>query len=182
MCDVGSNAGWVFRGYVAHQPNRLLAPFGIGSLGSAFPLGLGAKLAMPDKKVAVVTGDGGFQYTMNEIATALMENIPVVVVVLNDGYLGANRGLAENVFDERYMWVKINDPDFAAIARAYGAKGERVEKPGDLIQLSNARFESNTVYVVDVPIDYKFCYPGIGTGPNYKWEPRLWPSDPVGTS
>jgi acetolactate synthase-1/2/3 large subunit len=159
----------------------MLAPFGIGALGTAFPMGLGAKLAMPDKKVAIVTGDGGFQYTMNEIATALKEDIPVVVVVLNDGHLGANRGLAENIFDERYMWVDINNPAFAEVAKAYGAEGERVEQPGDLTAAIQRGFDSNMVYVIDAPIDYKFLYPGTGTGPSYKWEPRVWPADPVGT-
>lgn len=174
VTDVGSNTGYTFRGMTVRRPQRLLAPYGVGSLGSAYPMALGAKLAEPDNDVVVITGDGGFQYTMNEIATGVREQLPVTVVVLNDGFLNSARKNQEACYGDS-VWGELNNPDFAAIARAYGADGERVEEPGGVAAAVARGKESGGTYVVDVAIDPEFPYPATGAGPVPIWEPRTWP-------
>jgi acetolactate synthase-1/2/3 large subunit len=180
VTDVGNNAAWVIQGFQALAPNRLLMPNGLGALGTAFPLALGAKLADPAADVLCVTGDGGFHYTLTELATAVQQDIPVVVVVLNDGFLGANRGIAEHIFGGRYQWVAINDPDFVALARAFGADGERVQEPGAIADAVRRGLKARIPYVVDLAIDPTIPYPQTGHGA-VRWAPVLWPKDPTGS-
>ncbi len=174
VTDVGSNTGYTFRGLTVRRPRRLLAPYGVGSLGSAYPMALGAKLAEPDTDVVVVTGDGGFQYTLNEIATGVREQLPVTIVVLNDGFLNSARMNQEACYGDS-VWGELNNPDFAAIARAYGAEGERVEQPGGVAAAVARGKASGGTYVVDVAVDPGFPYPATGAGPVPVWEARTWP-------
>lgn len=174
VTDVGSNTGYTFRGLLVRRPQRLLAPYGVGSLGSAYPMALGAKLAEPDTDVIVITGDGGFQYTLNEIATGLREHLPVTIVVLNDGYLNSARHNQEACYGDS-VWSTLHNPDFVALARAYGAEGERVERPADVADAVRRAIASKTTYVLDVATEPSFGYPATGAGPVPVWEPRTWP-------
>ena len=180
VTDTGNNTGWVFQGTISSRPHRLLTSFGLGFLGAGFPMGLGAKLAEPDSNVVVAMGDGGFQYATNEIATALKYDLPITVVVFNDGYLGANNGF-QNYLYGRTAWVDLNNPDYAALSKAYGGSGERIDRPEQLAEAVRRGIESNTVYVIDAPINPEFGYPATGAGPTVRWEPRQWPADVVGT-
>lgn len=178
VVDAGSNTSWVFQGTVMRKPRKLLAPFGVGNLGSAFPLGLGAKLAGPESNVVVLTGDGGFHYTFNEISTAMREGIPVVAVVLNNGFYGSNLGFMNTLYGHA-EWVTLANPDFAAIARAYGGYGETVSAPDQVGSAVRRALESGLPSFIDVPINPDYGYAATGAGPTIKWEPRLWPGDPT---
>jgi acetolactate synthase I/II/III large subunit len=180
VSDAGNNTGWVFQGTTAERSRRLVTTFGAGVLGAGFPMALGVKLARPETNVVVGVGDGGFGYAHNEIAFALRENIPVTVVVFNDSALGANKGFMTNLYGQP-SWTALNNPDFVALARAYGADGERVEDAGDLNAAVKRGVGSGTVYVIDVPIGEAYEYPATGTGGKVKWPPRQWPADVIGT-
>ncbi|GCD91113.1 acetolactate synthase, large subunit, biosynthetic type [Nocardioides sp. LS1] len=180
VSDSGNNTGWMFQGTTANRSRRLTASFGAGVLGPGLPMALGVKLARPDSNVVVGVGDGGFGYSHNEIALALRENIPVTVVVFNDGALGANKGFMEYLYGKP-SWTDLNNPDFVALARAYGADGERVEDAGDLDAALKRGVGSGTLYVIDVPIGEEFEYPATGPGGKVKWPPRQWPGDVIGT-
>lgn len=180
VTDTGNNTGWVFQGTISTQQHRLLLSFGAGVLGAGFPMGIGAKLAEPDKNVVVALGDGGFQYATNEIPTALRHNLPITVVVFNDGYYGANNGFMQHLYG-RTSWVGLNNPDYAALAKAYGADGEKIESPDQLGEAVRRGVDSGTVYVIDCPINPEIGYPATGVGPTIRWEPRTWPADVVGT-
>lgn len=78
-------------------------------------------------------------------------------------------------------WTALNNPDFAALARAYGAAGERVEDPAGLEDAIHRGIGSGTVYVIDVPISQAYGYPSTGSGGKVKWPPREWPADVIGT-
>lgn len=178
--DTGNNLAWVFQGTTTERSRRLVTTFGAGVLGAGLPMALGAKLASPESNVVVGVGDGGFGYSYNEIALALRENIPVTVVVFNDSSLGANRSFMNHLYGQS-AWTELNNPDFAALARAYGAEGERVEDAGDLDAAVARGVASGTVYVIDVPISRAYDYPATGSGGSVKWPPRQWPADAIGT-
>ncbi|MGV1049067.1 MAG: thiamine pyrophosphate-binding protein [Solirubrobacterales bacterium] len=180
VTDTGNNTGWVFQGTIARKKHRLLLSFGAGVLGAGFPMGIGAKLAEPESNVVVALGDGGFQYATNEIATAMRHELAIVVVVFDDGYYGANNGFMNYLYD-RTSWVELNNPDYVALAKAYGAQGERIESADQIGDAVKRGIESGTVYVIDAPINAAHEYPATGVGPTIRWEPRQWPADVVGT-
>jgi len=180
VSDAGNNTGWIFQGTMSEHPRRLVTSAGAGVLGAGFPMALGVKLARPELNVVAAVGDGGFGYATNEIAFALRENIPVTVVVFNDSALGANNGFMTYLYGEP-AWTTLNNPDFAALARAYGAQGERVEDPTRLNSAVRRGIDSGTVYVIDVPISQEYGYPSTGTGGKVKWPPREWPADAIGS-
>jgi len=178
--DTGNNLGWIFQGVSTERSRRLVTTFGAGVLGAGLPMALGAKLARPESNVVVGVGDGGFGYSHNEIAFALREDIPVTIVVFNDSGLGANRSFMNHLYGQA-AWTDLNNPDFVALARAYGADGEKVEEAGDLDAAVKRGVGSGTVYVIEVPISQSYDYPSTGSGGKVKWPPRQWPGDAIGT-
>lgn len=180
VSDAGNNTGWIFQGTIAEREKRLVTTFGAGVLGAGFPMALGVKLAAPESNVVAALGDGGFGYATNEIALALRENIPVTVIVFNDMALGANNGFMTYLYGKP-SWTELNNPDFVALAKAYGADGERVENPGDLQAAVERGIASGTVYIIDVPISREFGYPSTGVGGKVRWPTREWPTDTIGT-
>ena len=101
-------------------------------MGYGVPAAIGAKAARPDATVVCVDGDGCFQMTCQELATAVLEDLPIVTVVVNNGYLGMVQQWQTMFFDERHSHVHLTHavPDYAALARAYGAAGFTVERRG----------------------------------------------------
>jgi len=109
-----------------YAPRTFLYPAGSASLGYAVPAPIGAKIARPERAVIAVAGDGGFMYSVNELATAVKYRLPIVFLVLNDGRFGAIKWLQELIF-KRSGEADLTNPDFVALARAFGAHAERVE-------------------------------------------------------
>src|SRR5260221_2180946 len=105
---------------------------GLGTIGFALPAGIGAKFAKPESDVWVVVGDGGFQMTMCELATIVQEKIKVNIASINNGFLGMVRQWQEFFYDKRYVATPLVAPDFAALANAFGIRGERVNSRGDV--------------------------------------------------
>jgi acetolactate synthase-1/2/3 large subunit len=113
----------------AYEPHSYFYPGVYVGMGFGLPVGLGAKLARPDRPVCVVAGDGGFQMTMAELGTAVQHRVPLVVVVVNDAGLTLIRRVQDRDFAGRRCEVDLVNPDFTALAAAYDIPAERVETP-----------------------------------------------------
>lgn len=128
--DVTQMATFVrYGGFAFHRPRTLLAPGFQATLGYAVPAALGASVAHPDRKVVAICGDGGFMFTVQELATAVHHKIPVVIVVFDNGAYGNVKTIQANQFGGRHIAVDLTNPDFAAMARSYGMIGETAETP-----------------------------------------------------
>ena len=131
--DVGQNQMWAMHFLNIERPRQLLSSGTFGTMGYGLPAAIGAKAACPDKNVIAITGDGGFQMVMQEMATSLAEDLPVTVVLLNNGTLGMVRQWQKLFWHERYSATTLDcDPDFIKMAEAFGADGIRVERPGEI--------------------------------------------------
>jgi acetolactate synthase-1/2/3 large subunit len=129
---VGDQTGltyWMEWRFPVLRPRTFLYPTGSATLGYAVPAAIGAKVARPDRPVVAIAGDGGFLYTVNELATAVKYRLPVVVVVVNDERFGAIHWLQERLFG-RAGEADLTNPDFPALARAFGCRAERVDTAG----------------------------------------------------
>ncbi|MCZ2415912.1 MAG: biosynthetic-type acetolactate synthase large subunit [Burkholderiales bacterium] len=126
VSDVGQNQMWAAQYYKHSQPFNHLTSGGLGTMGFALPAAIGAKCARPDMEVWAIAGDGGFQMTQAELATAAQAGIKVNVAILNNGYLGMVRQWQEFFYERRYSATPISSPDFVKIAEAHGLTGIRV--------------------------------------------------------
>lgn len=142
----------------AHQvpirgPYQYVTPIGSGSMAWAFTGGMGAKLARPDQPVIVLIGDGDFGMMTQELETSVRERIPVTVVIYNDFGYGALRLFQKTYHGGRYIGSDYGNPDFAKLAEAYGARGERIEKPEQLRPALERALQSDVTTVLDVIIN-----------------------------
>ena len=126
---------------------------GSGTMAWAFPAALGAKLARPGRQVVVPIGDGDFGMNAQEIETSVRENLPVIVVVYNDCSYGALRVFQENVYGGRRIGSDYGQTDLVKLAEAYGARGEKIEQPDDLVPALRRAAASGVTSVIDVQID-----------------------------
>ena len=126
VCDQTGLNYWMEWHFPVLAPRTFLYPVGSATLGYGVPAAIGAKIARPDRPVVAVVGDGGFLYSVNELATAVKYRLPVVFLVLNDERFGAIKYLQETLFAGRWGEADLVNPDFPALARAFGARGERV--------------------------------------------------------
>ncbi|HIZ12938.1 MAG TPA: acetolactate synthase large subunit [Candidatus Mediterraneibacter stercorigallinarum] len=165
--DVGQNQLWTTQFLELNGQTRLLTSGGLGTMGYGLPAAIGAKLGCPDKTVVAVCGDGGMQMNIQEIATAVVYELPVIICVMNNGYLGNVRQWQEMFYNRRYSstclrWRKScppfcsmpsdncpeYTPDFVKLAESYGAKGIRVKKKEEIRPALEEAAKSKTVPIL----------------------------------
>ena len=161
VVDAG-NAGKHVRNYFqSYEPGTFICIDDWASVGGAFPIALGAKLARPDRPVLCAAGDMGGLCNIAEFETAVRERIPVVLVVINDQGLGNERAFQQVHYGGRLFAVDYQNPDFSALARAFGAHGEQVRKPRELKSALQRAFDSGKPALVEVCIDQNTLAPVV---------------------
>ena len=166
--DVGQHQMWVAQFYPFTRTRQLITSGGLGTMGFGLPAAVGAQLASPDRLVVAVVGDGGFQMTNQELATAVQYNLPVKILIMNNGYLGMVRQWQEMFYDRTYSEVDISvAPDFVKLAEAYGAAGFRATKPDELHDVLSAALNHKGVAVIDIVVSKEEnVFPIVPAGAN----------------
>lgn len=171
--DVGQNQLWATQFLALNENKQMLTSGGLGTMGYGLPAAIGAKLGNPHRTVIVITGDGGMQMNIQEMATAVVYELPIIICILNNGYLGNVRQWQEMFYDRRYVSTCMryrrscetgcNDPhqecpeytpDFVRLAESYGAKGIRVTKAEEIkAAFERAGENTKTPTVIEFIID-----------------------------
>lgn len=151
--DNGMYKIWFARNYPAYRPSTVLLDNALATMGAGLPSAIAAALLHPDRKIMTVCGDGGFLMSSQELETALRLGVNLVVVIVRDNGYGMIRWKQEAMGFEDFG-LGFGNPDFAAYAAAYGAKGVRIERTEDLAPTLRACLAAPGVHVVDVPVDY----------------------------
>jgi len=164
---VGQHQMWAMQYLVCDEPRTFVTSGGLGTMGYGLPAAIGAKAARPDATVVCVDGDGCFQMTSQELATSVLERLPVVVVIVNNGWLGMVRQWQELFYDERFSQTHLTHqvPDYAKLAEAYGAAGFTVASEDELPEALEEAVACGRTAVVDARCDpEEKCFPMIPAG------------------
>jgi acetolactate synthase-1/2/3 large subunit len=164
---VGQHQMWAMQYLLCDQPRSFITSGGLGTMGYGVPAAVGAKAARPDATVVCVDGDGCFQMTGQELATAVLEDLPIVTVIVNNGYLGMVNQWQQMFFDDRRSHVHLTHqvPDYAALARAYGGLGFTATDADELETALADALASGQTAVVDARVDpMEQCFPMIPAG------------------
>jgi acetolactate synthase I/II/III large subunit len=164
---VGQHQMWAMQYLRCDRPRSFITSGGLGTMGYGIPAAVGAKAARPDATVVCVDGDGCFQMTCQELATSVLEDLPIVVVIVNNGHLGMVRQWQDMFFEERFSQVNLTHhlPDYAALAEAYGARGFTVESEDELADALAEAMDCGRTAVVDCRVDPReHCFPMIPAG------------------
>jgi acetolactate synthase-1/2/3 large subunit len=133
VTDVGQHQMWEAQYYPHQDPNTLITSGGLGTMGFGLPAAIGAAMGLKSTNVWSISGDGGFQMTMAELATAVQERVPVNIAIINNGYLGMVRQWQEFFYEERYNATPMFTPDFVKLAEAFGIPARQVTERKDVI-------------------------------------------------
>jgi acetolactate synthase I/II/III large subunit len=163
--DVGQHQMWVIQNYYFQKPRTMLTSGGLGAMGFGLGAAIGASIAQNKKRTVLFTSDGSFGMNLIELATAVTEELPITIIILNNGTLGMVRQWQAVFCEERYAQTTLNrKTDFAALAKAFGAEGHRA---ANITQLEGIlkNLSGNVPVVIDCPIDInEKVYPMIPPG------------------
>jgi acetolactate synthase-1/2/3 large subunit len=164
--EVGQNQMWAAQFYKFDKPRMWLTSGGLGTMGYGFPAAIGAQIAHPNKLVIDIAGDGSIQMNIQELATAVINKLPVKVAILNNRYLGMVRQWQELFFNERYSYTHLEVvPDFVKLAEAYGAVGLRATKPNEVEPVLKEAFKIKKTVFMDFVVYWKEkVYPMVPAG------------------
>lgn len=163
--EVGQHQMWTAQMFKFNKPRRLITSGGLGTMGFGFPAAMGACVADKNKLVLNIAGDGSIQMNIQELATCVEYNLPVKVIIMNNGYLGMVRQWQEKLFDKHYSHTKISSPDFVKVAEAYGAKGIRITKEEEIIPALKEAIEySGPVFLDFIVEPFETVYPWVLAG------------------
>ena len=152
--EVGQHQMWASLFYDVIQPGTFFSSTGLGTMGWGFPAAIGAKVAKPDVPVVDIAGDGSFSMTENSLATAVLEDIPVIVFLLNNSSLGMVAQWQRTFYDRRMTGVEQHScPDYVKLAESYGAQGIRAQSMDELDKAIKNALSSDVATVIDIPID-----------------------------
>ena len=154
VTDVGQNQMWTAQYYDFERPRSLITSGGLGAMGFGMGAALGAALGVPERKTVLITGDGGFHMSLNELATLSRYNIPVVAVVMNNGVLGMVRQWQKVFYDGRFSATQPERAtDIVAVAKAFGVKGMRIKNPSQAKRVFKKALAMDRPVVIDCRID-----------------------------
>ncbi len=182
--EVGQNQMWTAQYYNFKKPRAFLTSGGLGTMGYGFPAAIGAQIANPDRMVIDIAGDGSIQMNIQEMATAVIYNLPVKIIILNNGSLGMVRQWQAIFYKRRFSSICLRRnpncppnckqteddcptyvPDFVALAQAYGAAGFRITEPDEVQSTLKKALETPGPVIVDVIIDKEEnVYPMVPSG------------------
>jgi acetolactate synthase-1/2/3 large subunit len=184
--EVGQNQMWAAHYFLYDRPRTFLSSGGLGTMGYGFPAAIGAQVAFPDRVVFDIAGDGSIQMKIQELATAVLNELPVNIAILNNGYLGMVRQWQEFFFDKAYAFSCLGQrpscprhcntpneecppyvPDFVKLAEAYGAMGVRVERPEDVEGALREAIQSPRTFILEFLVSreenvFPMVSPGAG--------------------
>lgn len=164
--EVGQNQMWAAQFYKFNKPRRWVTSGGLGTMGYGFPAAIGAQLACPDMTVIDIAGDGSIQMNIQELATAVVYDLPVKVAIINNSYLGMVRQWQELFYSERYSHTYLSTaPDFVKLAESYGAVGLRATKPNEVEPIIREALSIKKPVIMDFVVDWKEkVYPMVPPG------------------
>ena len=152
--EVGQHQMWTAQFYKFNQPRTFISSGGLGAMGFGLPAAIGAKVGRPEKLVIDIAGDGSIQMVIQELATAVINKIPIKIMILNNGYLGMVRQLQQSFCEGRCFQVDINNSvDFVKLIEAYGGVGFRVKKKDEVEDTIKKALNIDEVVLVDFWID-----------------------------
>ena len=165
VTGVGQNQMWAAQHYWYNKPNSLISAGGLGPMGFELPAAMGAKVGCPDETVWCIAGDGGFQMTIQELATIVQEKVAVKIAIMNNGYLGMVRQWQEMFYKKRYVATPLSGPDFVKIAEAYGFPGLRVKHKEEVVPAIEKAMEEQGPFLIDFMIEpEENVYPMVPPG------------------
>jgi acetolactate synthase-1/2/3 large subunit len=170
VTDVGQHQMWAAQFYLTTEPRMWVTSGGLGAMGFGFPAAIGAQVGRPDALVCAIVGDGGFQMTMQDLATAVEYGLPIKIYVINNRSLGMVRQWQQLFYRKRYSHVWLQNPDFAKLAEAFGAIGLTVRRPEEVVPAIERSLQvTDRPCLVDFLCDpEENCYPMIPSGQSIK--------------
>ncbi len=188
VTGVGQNQMWAAQHYFFDKPNSLITSGGLGTMGFELPASMGAKVGRPDETVWCIAGDGGFQMTIQELATIAKENVAVKIAILNNGFLGMVRQWQDLFYGKRYVATPLNCPDFVKIAEAYCIPGLTVRHKKDVAPAIEKAMDEPGPFLINFMVEpEENVYPMVPPGASLaevleepkkevaKWQPRSTP-------
>jgi len=165
VSGVGQNQMWAAQHYWYNKPNTLLSAGGLGAMGFELPAAMGAKVGRPDEIVWCIAGDGGFQMTIQELATIVQERIAVKIAIIDNGFFGMIRQWQEMFYKKNYVAAVLNNPDFVKIAEAYGLPALRVKRKEEVVPAIEQAMAEPGPFLIDFMVEpeenvYPMVVPG----------------------
>jgi acetolactate synthase I/II/III large subunit len=169
VADVGQHQMWAAQEFPYDDPATFISSGGLGTMGFCLPAAMGAKVARPEATVWAIVGDGGFQMTLQELATLVEERINVKIAIINNGYLGMVRQWQDLFYEKNYVGVKLYQPDFVKLCEAYGIPARHVDKSRDVGAAVDWALGTPGPVLVDFEVQseenvFPMIPPGLGLG------------------